>query len=225
MKRFALFLLALCAGVSVLRADEGMWLPSEIYKNIKDMQAKGFKLTAEDIYSINNSSLKDAVVHFAVDRTAPVVTISGMTPDGRYQTDSQTVVLIPTDDGGALKSLIVNMVDKNGNVIREVINLSGKALIEELEKNEGRITFQIGEGLYQNIQVLCTDYASADTSDATNAFNSTIENVSVSTSAFMIFWANKKLRWGTIGGAATVLSAGIFLIFKKKKKDETAPQT
>lgn len=43
-------------------ADEGMWLVSQISRNVKEMQALGFKLTAEDIYSINNSSLKDAAV-------------------------------------------------------------------------------------------------------------------------------------------------------------------
>ena len=52
MKRFALFLLALCAGVSVLRADEGMWLPSEIYKNIQDMQAKGFELNPKSNFHL-----------------------------------------------------------------------------------------------------------------------------------------------------------------------------
>jgi V8-like Glu-specific endopeptidase len=45
-----------------LRADEGMWLISLISKNIEEMQRLGLKLTAEDIYSINQSSLKDAVV-------------------------------------------------------------------------------------------------------------------------------------------------------------------
>jgi hypothetical protein len=61
-------------------ADEGMWLPSLIYKlNISDMQKKGLELTAEDIYSINNSSLKDAVV--ALDRgscTAELVSKDGL---------------------------------------------------------------------------------------------------------------------------------------------------
>ena len=46
-------------------ADEGMWLPMFIKKlNIADMQKKGLKLTAEEIYSINNSSLKDAIKRF-----------------------------------------------------------------------------------------------------------------------------------------------------------------
>jgi hypothetical protein len=44
-------------------ADEGMWLPQLLQAmNEADMQAKGLKLTAEDLYSVNNSSLKDAIV-------------------------------------------------------------------------------------------------------------------------------------------------------------------
>ncbi len=53
----------LTASVTAL-ADEGMWLPSLISQRISDMQDKGFKLSAEDIYSINQASLKDAVVLF-----------------------------------------------------------------------------------------------------------------------------------------------------------------
>ena len=62
------------------RADEGMWLPSLIHKlNIRDMQQMGLELTADDIYNINKSSLKDAVV--ALDRgscTAEVVSPKGL---------------------------------------------------------------------------------------------------------------------------------------------------
>lgn len=44
-------------------AEEGMWLPSLIGQTkLKNMQAKGLKLTAEDLYSINQASLKDAIV-------------------------------------------------------------------------------------------------------------------------------------------------------------------
>ncbi len=61
-------------------ADEGMWLPSLIYKlNIAQMQKMGLELSAEDIYSVNNSSLKDAVV--ALDHgscTAEVVSKDGL---------------------------------------------------------------------------------------------------------------------------------------------------
>ncbi len=45
--------------------DEGMWIPILIEKyNIRLMQEKGFKLSAEDIYSVNKACMKDAVVSF-----------------------------------------------------------------------------------------------------------------------------------------------------------------
>lgn len=42
--------------------DEGMWLPMLIGKNYKEMKKMGLKLTPEDIYNVNKSSLKDAIV-------------------------------------------------------------------------------------------------------------------------------------------------------------------
>jgi len=45
-------------------ADEGMWMLNLIGKNITAMQTLGLKLSAEDIYSVNKSSLKDAIVQF-----------------------------------------------------------------------------------------------------------------------------------------------------------------
>ena len=76
--------LALLIFLSVLnfsaRADEGMWLPSLVGKlNIQKMSSMGCKLTAEQIYSINHSSLKDAVV--ALDRgscTAELISEDGL---------------------------------------------------------------------------------------------------------------------------------------------------
>lgn len=167
------------------------------------------------------SDVKEATVSFVVDRTAPIVTVSGITTDGRYQTTSQLVTLIPTDDGGALSSLIVNLVDEDGKVLQELINLSGDALTEALEANEGKITFELSEGLYQNVQIICTDCAGSETEES-NTFNQTIKNVSVSSSAFMIFWANKPLRWGVIGGASLLIAGIVTLIVRKKKKVKTA---
>lgn len=78
MKKILFLFAFLAVATSSLRADEGMWLPSEIILKIKDMQAKGFKLTAEDIYSINNSSLKDAVVHFGGGCTGEIISNEGL---------------------------------------------------------------------------------------------------------------------------------------------------
>ena len=78
MKRF---LLILCFAVGALRpaaADEGMWLPSLIADRIDDMRAKGFRLTADDIYSINRASMKDAVVLFGGGCTGEIVSNEGL---------------------------------------------------------------------------------------------------------------------------------------------------
>ena len=60
------------------KADEGMWLPSLISQRIGDMQEKGFKLNAEDIYSINQASLKDAVVLFGRGCTGELISPEGL---------------------------------------------------------------------------------------------------------------------------------------------------
>ncbi|HLO60601.1 MAG TPA: S46 family peptidase [Bacteroidales bacterium] len=62
-----------------VKADEGMWLLPLIKKlNIDTMHSLGFRLTAEDIYSINHSSLKDAVVIFGGGCTGEIVSDEGL---------------------------------------------------------------------------------------------------------------------------------------------------
>ena len=73
-------MLSVLAAASMLwaSADEGMWLPSLIGMRQADMRAKGFRLTAEDIYSVNHASLKDAVVLFGGGCTGEVVSPEGL---------------------------------------------------------------------------------------------------------------------------------------------------
>ena len=75
-------LLALLAFVGIsftAIADEGMWLLPYIKKmNEKDMQAHGLKLSAEDIYSAEKSSLKDAIVIFGGGCTGEIVSPNGL---------------------------------------------------------------------------------------------------------------------------------------------------
>ena len=78
MKRLLIVLSAALAATQPLRADEGMWLPALISQRIGDMQAKGFKLSAEDVYSVNQASLKDAVVLFGSGCTGELVSDQGL---------------------------------------------------------------------------------------------------------------------------------------------------
>lgn len=62
MKKFFVIVFVLLA-VFTAKADEGMWLLSKLkQQNIDEMQKLGFKLSADDIYSINQPGIKDAIV-------------------------------------------------------------------------------------------------------------------------------------------------------------------
>ncbi len=78
MKKHILAAALLIAASQPLKADEGMWLPALISQRIGDMQAKGFQLSAEDIYSVNQASLKDAVVLFGSGCTGELVSDEGL---------------------------------------------------------------------------------------------------------------------------------------------------
>lgn len=80
MKRiYVLFTLALLMFSQAAKADEGMWLLSLLDKmNYKDMEAKGLRLTKEQLYSVNHSSLKDACIWFNNGCTGEFVSSEGL---------------------------------------------------------------------------------------------------------------------------------------------------
>jgi hypothetical protein len=79
MKRIAVILIALVLGFNMnSRADEGMWIPMLINNNIIEMQEMGLKLSAEDIYSVNQASLKDAIVIFGGGCTGEIISPEGL---------------------------------------------------------------------------------------------------------------------------------------------------
>ena len=70
-------ILVFCA--NVLMAGEGMWLPLLLKAlNEQEMQDMGMKMTAEDIYSVNKGSLKDAIVHFNGGCTSELISDEGL---------------------------------------------------------------------------------------------------------------------------------------------------
>lgn len=63
----------------ISRAEEGMWLPLFLQQlNEKEMRSMGMKITAKDIYSINQGSLKDAIVSFGGFCTGEVISQQGL---------------------------------------------------------------------------------------------------------------------------------------------------
>jgi len=72
---FALIMLSILS----VSGKEGMWIPTLLNKyNIEEMKQMGFKLTAEDIYSVNQASMKDAVVLFGSGCTGELISNDGL---------------------------------------------------------------------------------------------------------------------------------------------------
>lgn len=78
MKKYILSFSLIFATVLQVFAEEGMLIPSLIAAFESDMKAKGMKLSAKDIYDVNNSSLKDAIMHFGGGCTAELVSGKGL---------------------------------------------------------------------------------------------------------------------------------------------------
>ncbi len=80
MRKITILFIAIVIGFTgTVKADEGMWLLPLISKlNMNKMSEMGLKLSAEDIYSINNSSLKDAIVIFGRGCTGELISDQGL---------------------------------------------------------------------------------------------------------------------------------------------------
>ena len=81
MKKLSKPILTLCM-IFILKisyAGEGMWLPQLLQAlNEGDMQTMGMKMSAEDVYSVNKGSLKDAIVHFGGFCTSEIISAEGL---------------------------------------------------------------------------------------------------------------------------------------------------
>ena len=77
MKRLLLSLAIMLSSLMAI-AGEGMWIPMLLQYNEKEMQEMGMRITADDIYSINHSSLKDAIVLFGGGCTGEIVSDYGL---------------------------------------------------------------------------------------------------------------------------------------------------
>ncbi len=79
MRRIFMMFIASLLLTPIARADEGMWFLMFIERlNQRDMQKMGLQLTAQEIYSINNHSLKDAIVQFNGGCTASIISKDGL---------------------------------------------------------------------------------------------------------------------------------------------------
>ena len=171
------------------------------------------------------SDVKSLGFGFVVDQTPPALTISGLESGGRYRTDEQTVTLIPTDDGGRLRSLQVLVLDSDGEPLRgedgsdisERFAMEGEELLSYLSANGGVVSFTVPSGYHNQVRIVCNDCAAND-QGLTNEYNETFDKLTVSQNGMVIFFANKPLFFGSIGGVLALAGATVAVVVSKKKK-------
>lgn len=171
MKKIFLSVFALLSFAG-LYADEGMWLPILLKSIEGDMQANGFKLTAEDIYSVNHSSMKDAVVLFGGGCTAEVLSKEGLILTnhhcgfGQVQSHSTVEKDYITNGFWAMNrkeelknpglsvTFIVRMEDVTKQVLANIpANLSEAARAEQIKANVASVSASVQKESYQGVTI------------------------------------------------------------------------
>ena len=173
------------------------------------------------------SDVRNLNMSFVVDITEPAIIIGGLENEGRYQTEEQTVTMYPSDEGGSLQSVKIvlyanNAVPGEDEPKSILFEMSGEQLQDYLLENGGKIEFKVPDGYRQSVQIICTDYA-VDADGNVNTYVETLKDITVSPSPFMMFFADKPLFYGVIGGVSAILAIIIFLVVKKKKQKEETP--
>lgn len=163
MKKFTLFLMLVLLSFSSF-ADGGMWLPIFLKYNEAEMKELGFRLTAEDVYSVNNHSMKDAVMLFGSGCTGELISKNGLVltnhhcgysyiqrlsslehnylHNGFWASSYQEELPCP----GLTVTFLKYMVDVTDRVLEGAENLTGAQREAVVEKNKKAIVAKEMEG-------------------------------------------------------------------------------
>lgn len=171
--KYIRFISALLLLPAMMFANEGMWLPMLIKKmNMGDMKAAGLQLTAEDIYSINQSSLKDAVVSFGGFCTGEIISDQGLiltnhhcgygqiqqhsTPENDYLSNGFWAFSMDQEktNPGLFVRFLVRMEDVTERVQKELNeNLSADDRAKIIRKLSQEIANEAKEGTHYEAEV------------------------------------------------------------------------
>ena len=164
MKKSFIFLFVLVLFTGRLFAKEGIWIPILLEKyNIAEMQEMGFKLSAKDIYDVNNASMKDAIVIFGGGCTGELISDEGLLITnhhcGMRQIQSHSSVendyltngfwamnrKEELQNPGLTVSFLEYMKDVTEQVLENTTDLSDEEQQKQIEKNTDAIRKQANE--------------------------------------------------------------------------------
>ncbi len=157
---------------SAVKADEGMWLPLLLKKyNYEQMKAKGLKLTPEQLYDVNNSSLKDAIVWFNGGCTGEIISSQGLILTNHHcGYDAIASKSVPGDNildngfwaknngeekpiPGMWVSIVVRMEDMTDRVLSELKGVAEKDRNTKLQEIYKKITEEAKQGTTYDAQM------------------------------------------------------------------------
>lgn len=165
-----------CLSIAKLHADEGMLIPLIIKAFESDMQARGMKLTAEQIYSVNQASLKDAILQFGGGCTAELVSSQGLLLTNHHCGYSQiqshsslehdylkngywaATLQDELANPGLTATRIVRMEDVTEAVLK---NASSKQDQTRISANIAALVKQAVEGTHYEAEIKAFDYGNA----------------------------------------------------------------
>lgn len=171
MKKFFIGLMSLALLATNVKADEGMWLPW-LLKNqtYEAMQKKGLKLTREQLYDVNKSSLKDAIVWFGAGCTGEIISPNGLVLTNHHCGYDAISNLSTTSDNildngfwaknyqeerpvtGLSVSFVVRVDDISEEIMTAVKGLNEKDRAKKLAETYKAITERVTKGTHYEAQ-------------------------------------------------------------------------
>lgn len=172
-------------------------------------------VASEDEVGNKPESTNDSEILFRVDSTPPeVVSISGL-EKAQVNAVEQNVEYSIRDAIG-LKEIVVHI----NSITQEPITD-----FEDLSNYTG--SFVVEEGYQNEVRLVITDLAGNVTDTGSDDFKPEFDFnkiITVSTNIFVLWYSNKPLFWGSIGGVAAAAGLVFFLVAKKRRKNDDEPQ-
>jgi len=172
MKKLSIIFLFIFLRSLFLHADEGMWIPIFLKKNEAQMKSMGMKLSVEDIYSVNNNSLKDAIILFGRGCTGELISDEGLMLTNHHCGYSQIQAHSSLENDylkhgfwasnrkeelvnqGLTVSFLVRMDDVTEEVLKGVENNITEAVRQGIiEKNIAKITKEATKGTHYQASI------------------------------------------------------------------------
>lgn len=178
MKKLVTFLLIFTT-ILQIKGEEGMLIPTLLGAFESDMQAMGMKLTAEDIYSINRSSIKDAIIHFGGGCTAEIVSPKSLLLTNHHCGFSQIYAHSTVDnnrakfgfwakDGseelpnpGLTATRMVRIEDVTAEVLKGIEGLPAEEISKIILANIARIKASATKGTHYEAEIKPFDFGNS----------------------------------------------------------------